>query len=593
MGESDRRKISLAMLLQILVNLLDLLGVAIIGVLGSLTITGTRSQLPGGKVATFLRVLNLENFSFQSQVAILGLAAVSALTLRTLLSIFFTRKTLFFLASRASDISSDLISKLLTRPILEIQSKSTQENLYAVTVGVSILTLGVIGSSVMFVADLSLLIIMLFGLFVVDPLVAITTMAMFGSIAFGLYRFMHVRVQTLSSEQANLEISSNTSILDALFSYREMLVLNRRSYIATRLNQQRLNLARTSAELQFMPNLSKYLIESTVVLAAIVISAIQFLVQDSTHAIGTLAVFLAAGSRIAPAVLRLQQSAVTIKGSVAGARITLDTIAEYANYEKPSAAPLAHFDRDYEGFLPRIQVSDLSFTYPDAMARSLTSVSFAVEPGEFLAIVGSSGAGKSTLVDVMLGVIEPDVGEVRISDKTPLDCFSTWPGSVAYVPQEVYLINGSIRENLAFGLDISAIDDSLYIDALKKSRLEFLLEEPFLGLETQIGEGGTRLSGGQRQRLGIARALISNPRLLVTDEATSALDSETENWLNDSIKSLRGKVTVVMIAHRLSTVRDADKVAYMDNGRIVAIGSFEEVRKAVPNFDKQASLMGL
>jgi ABC-type multidrug transport system fused ATPase/permease subunit len=591
-SKKDRKKILLVTLLQIFINLLDLVGVAIVGVLGALTITGIRSQEPGNRVASLLSTLQLDSFQFQTQVAILGGLAVLALIVRTILSIYFTRRTLRFLANRSALISGDLISKLLSRPLLEIQSKSTQENLYAVTTGVTVITVGVIGSLVMSIADGSLLLIMIAGLFVVDPTVALTTTFLFGAIGFGLYKFMHVRVASIGATQMDLSIKGNDAILDALNSYRELVVTNRRGAIAKKILSQRMALADLTADLQFMPTLSKYLIESTVVLAAIIISAIQFLLQDSTRAIATLAVFLAAGSRIAPAVLRLQQNSLQIRNSIAASRSTLEVLERYKELP-PIGKENSSEDLEYTGFNSSISIKDLNFTYPDSSVPALSEINLEINSGDFVAITGVSGSGKSTLVDLMLGVIEPSSGKIKISELSPLETFDKWPGAVGYVPQDVYLVQGSVRDNLGIGLTASKERDDFYLQILKDAKLDFLFSESNKGLDTQVGENGTKLSGGQKQRLGIARALTTRPRLLVTDEATSALDSATESELTDSIQSIKGSSTIVMIAHRLSSVRQANKVVYLSNGRIEAVGTFDEVRSQVPDFDKQAKLMGL
>ncbi len=591
-SKKDRKKILLVTILQIFINLLDLVGVAIVGVLGALTITGIRSQQPGNRVSALLSTLNLEKLTFQHQVAILGCLAVLSLIIRTLLSIYFSKRTLRFLANRSALISGDLISKLLSRPLLEIQSKSTQENLYAVTTGVSIITVGVIGSLVMTIADGSLLLIMIAGLFVVDPTVSITTTLLFGAIGIGLYKFMHVRVASIGASQMDLSIKGNDAILDALNSYRELVVTNRRAETAKRILSQRVALANLTADLQFMPTLSKYLIESTVVLAAIIISAVQFLLQDSTHAIATLAVFLAAGSRIAPAVLRLQQNSLQVRNSIAASRTTLEVLEKYKEL-KPLEFADGLTDSNYHGFVPSISIKNVNFSYPESGVPALQGINLEIVPGDFVAITGVSGSGKSTLVDLILGVVEPESGNVEISGLNPLEAFKKWPGAVGYVPQDVYLIQGTVRDNLRLGLEVVENHDEEYVKVLLDTKMDFLFTEPNLGLETQVGENGTKLSGGQKQRLGIARALTTRPRLLVTDEATSALDSETESELTDSIQSIKGSSTIIMIAHRLSSVRQANKVVYLNNGRIEAIGTFEQVRASVPSFDNQAKLMGL
>jgi ABC-type multidrug transport system fused ATPase/permease subunit len=592
MSLKDRRKIILVTILQIFINLLDLVGVAVVGVLGALTITGIRSQQPGTRVSALLSTLQLDGIQFQKQVAILGGLAMFALIIRTVLSIYFTKRTLRFLANRSALISGDLVSKLLSRPLLEIQTRSTQENLYAVTTGVSIITVGVIGSLVMSIADVSLLVIMIAALFVVDPTVSVTTTLLFGAIGFGLYRFMHVRVASIGATQMDLSIKGNDSILDVLNSYRELVVSNRRGVAAQKILTQRLALANLTADLQFMPTLSKYLIESTVVLAAVIISAIQFLLQDSTRAIATLAVFLAAGSRIAPAVLRLQQNSLQIRNSLAASSSTLDILEEYKDLKilDVENSMSSHL---YSGFKPSVSVRNVNFSYPGTNTEVLKNINLEVSPGDFVAITGISGSGKSTLVDLILGVMDPNSGEIKISGTSPLDAFKEWPGAVGYVPQDVYLIQGTVRDNFEIGLNEFQNQDDRYIKALIDAKMEFIFSSSNLGLDTMVGENGTKLSGGQRQRLGIARALTTSPQLLVLDEATSSLDSETESELTESIQALKGSSTIIMIAHRLSTVRQADKVVYLNEGRIQAIGTFEEVRSQVPNFDNQAKLMGL
>jgi ABC-type multidrug transport system fused ATPase/permease subunit len=207
--------------------------------------------------------------------------------------------------------------------------------------------------------------------------------------------------------------------------------------------------------------------------------------------------------------------------------------------------------------------------------------------------VGSTGAGKSTLADVILGVISPQAGSVDISGVPPRVAIERWPGAISYVPQAVALVAGTVRENVALGMPDDAISDDLVWEALRRAHLADFLSESREGLDTTIGERGFRLSGGQRQRLGIARALYTRPRLLVLDEATSALDAETEQAIIRTLEDLEGEVTTITVAHRLATVRNADQVVYLEGGRIVARGTFEQVRAQVTDFDRAAALLGL
>ena len=201
-------------------------------------------------------------------------------------------------------------------------------------------------------------------------------------------------------------------------------------------------------------------------------------------------------------------------------------------------------------------------------------------------LVGPTGSGKTTLVDTILGIIQPTEGFIEISGKAPSEAISTWPGAMSYVPQHIHISKGSVLENIALGYPVNSQVSLLALESSKLAELN-------LDLEYEVGENGSNLSGGQRQRLGIARALFTKPKLLVLDEATSALDAETESLISETILSMKQSVTIITIAHRLSTIRGADKVIYIESGEIKAIGSFEEVRLKITNFDSQAKLMGL
>ncbi len=247
----------------------------------------------------------------------------------------------------------------------------------------------------------------------------------------------------------------------------------------------------------------------------------------------------------------------------------------------------------HPGFVPGISVSEATFTYPAAEVVSIHVAALDIPEGSSVALVGGTGAGKSTLADLILGVLEPDEGIITIGGLPPRAAIRRWPGAIGYVPQSVAMSDGTVRDNVALGLPRGLVDDEQIWRALEQAHLAGFLADSRGGLETVIGERGVRLSGGQRQRLGLARALYSCPRLLVLDEATSALDAETEVAIAQTIEALAGDVTRVTVAHRLATVRSSDLVVYLERGHIVAQGTFDEVRAANPDFDRQATLLGL
>jgi len=592
LSPSDKSKVLVVIFIQVFLGLFDLIGVGLIGVIGSLAINGVGAQAPGDRVQWLLNVLRLSQYDLQFQATFLSILAVTFLVSKTLLSMYFTKKILYFLSYRGAKISSLLVARLLAQPLLTVQSKSHQETLFAVTAGVNSVTIGVLAQFASLVSDFSLLLVIAIGLFVIDPLLASTTFVLFSTIAYLLYRSMHRRAKNLGEQNWQTEVASNALILEVLSSYRELVVKNRRLYYSQRIGTQRHRLARITAELSFMPSISKYVFEIAIISGSLLISAIQFVNNDASRAIATLSIFFAASTRIAPALLRIQQGSIAIKASAAVASPTLQLI-ESLGIEENFSEQTTDINFEHNGFVASVELVDVSFSYPGKKEKAIEELSLKIRPGELVALVGPSGAGKTTLIDLMLGVLEADKGSIQVSGLSPLEAVSRWPGAIGYMPQDIIISNGTLLENIMLGYKPDERYLSQVKTALDLAQLSKFVEQLPAGLNQEMGDRGTQISGGQRQRLGIARAIFTAPRLLVLDEATSALDGETEAHISDAIKKMSGQTTVVMIAHRLSTVMNADRVIYMESGKIIAEGSFESVRMKVPDFDKQAKLMGL
>ena len=591
LSRRDQLLLVLVTFITLFLAILDLFGVLLIGVVGSLSITGLSTGQTGDRVSIALRILQIDNLEFESQVVVLGLLSALLLISKTLWSLLLIRKTMFFMARRAAVLSSNLVTRYFTIPVSKINQRSAQTSIYALTSGVNLIMVRVIGVSISLISDIALLLVMSAGLFVIDPISAIGTSLIFGSLAIFLYRAMHRRIQKLGEEQGILNIESSQRISEAINSYRELLVRDRRGFYAQQIGRLRHNLADGIATMAFMGNISKYVLEITLVVSALLLAFYQFSTSSPFRAIATITIFVAASTRIIPAILRLQQGILGMKGALAEAKPTLSLIEELSEIplEKVKVKPLI---RIHPEFRPEVRASNILFSYINDV-KVLNNVNFNAEPGEFVAIVGGSGAGKTTLVDVLLGALDAQIGEVKISGMYPRPAFSIWPGAVSYVPQDSPVINGTIKENLSIGYPVDEISDEYCWDSLKIARLEDFVKSLPNQLATYVGDRGTRLSGGQRQRLGIARALITNPKLLILDEATSSLDGVTESEISESLRGLKGQVTLIVIAHRLSTVVNADRIYFMEKGVVKGVGTFEELKRNHPEFLTQAELMGL
>jgi ABC-type multidrug transport system fused ATPase/permease subunit len=592
--KQSQNKVVLLIVSQIVIGLFDILGIILLGLVGALAVSGVESRGPGSHVNLAIKIAHLENFSFQYQVAFLaGLAAIF-LVFKSVISGYLTKRILLFLSYKGAAISGGLAEKLLSQSIVEIRQRTQQETIFALTNGVEELTLRVIGALAIACSDAALLILLGFMLFVYQPLVALSCFAFLIIIVLSLHLSVNRNAQIMGSVLGRVSIESSEKIVLAVSSFRELAVRNQIGFLVSNIKTSRLEMAESQAGLAFIPSIGKYVIETSVVLGALLLSAVQFVLTDATHAVATLTIFLAAGARVAPAILRLQQSYLTYKSNSASALRTLDLADSLNDVDSSNIGKTSEkFIDNHPEFNPSISMLDVSLTYPGANEQALRNINLSVTSGESIAIVGPSGAGKTSLVDVVLGLIKPTSGTATISGVAAVEARVISPGAMAYVPQGVVVANGTLRYNLTLGYKADRVPVEKLWDVLKLAKLDEYVKSLPDELDQMIGERGVKLSGGQQQRLVIARALLSKPKLLILDEATSALDADTELAISEAINLLKGATTVIMIAHRLSSVRKVNRVVYMDSGVIVAEGNFEAVRNLVPDFDRQAKLMGL
>jgi ATP-binding cassette subfamily C protein len=595
----DRRRYRLAIAAQALTALLDFLGVLLIGVVALLSVTALQGDPPPAAVQRVAGTLGLVDASSASLALLAALAAGMVLIGKSALSALVAYRTLAFLASRQAAVGSDLTARLFAETLTVAHARSSLETAHALTAGVGAAVVGLLGAVAIAVGELAMMVVLTGLLLWVNPLLTVVMVAYFAVIALVLQRFMGARASAIARRTATWGILTSTAIQEGLTSFREIAAADRRESYGAQVQDGLRRSARARADALFLQQVPKYVLEAALILGAVALTASQLVVTSSAAAVATLAVFIAAATRFMPSLLRVQAALLAIRSSEGEARTAFTLARDLPAGGVPlldgRTGPVLRdrIEQGYADLTPTIDVRDLTFAYPGTIRPAVSGISLHVPAGGSLALVGSTGAGKSTLADLVLGLLRPQSGSVLLGGLPAGEAIRRWPGGIAYVPQAVGLVDGSIRRNIGLGLPDACIDDDRVWTALRQARLDDVVAERPDGLDSAVGERGVLLSGGQRQRLGLARALYSSPRLLILDEATSALDAETEQAIADVLAGLGTDLTTVTIAHRLSTVRSASLVAYLDEGRLAALGTFDEVRALLPAFDRQAALMGV
>ena len=577
------------MILLCLISGLDLLGIVIIGAITSIAIRGIASSDSGNKVQQLEEIMHLSALSVQQKVSILGVIACVLFLSKSIISVKVSRSTLGLLGKQAALVTTKTLNLTLNSPLESLRRESKAGTIYNLTLGINAIIVGIIGTSISLAADFFFLFVVGVGLLSLDPIMALLTFTMFVIIGLGLYFILHRRAVSLGEQSSKLNISSNNLISDTLTLSREIRVHSKVDEFTNSVFQTRKALSGVSAEISFMPNISKYVLENAIVVSALAIAGFEFWLKDASNAAATLAIFLVAGTRLAPAVMRIQQGAIQIRSHKGTAHATLETIDLLSTEDRICSC----LELKQDQFKADIKMKNISFIFSNSSQATLKDINLEINEGEMVAIVGESGAGKSTLLDVMLGFRFPTEGLTYISGCCPKCAINYWPGKISVVPQNAGILSGSIAQNVSLTTDSTPIDYAKITEVLEIAQLTDFVSSLPNGIHERLEEEGGNISGGQRQRIALARALYSNPQILILDEATSALDSQTEELIATAVNTLKGSVTVVQVAHRLSSVRSADKIIYLENGQVLGSGTIEELRAKIPNFAAQASLFGL
>ena len=466
-SSKEKRKLILLIIIQILVNLIDLVGIGLLGLIGAIAISGIQSQDTSATISTFLNTIGLGESSIQAQVSVLAIVATTLLVCRTLISLYLSRRTFLYFAHKSILFSQSILRDTFRKGIEGSRSSSSQQLIYATTNGCDILMLGVFAQSIVLVSDIALLMFMGIGVAFLQPATAVVSILVFGSAAAYMHLVLNRKAKRLGQSGASQSVTNGRKIQELLGSFREIYATNRSNEFIAEIGKLREVSTANQAEINYLPIVNKYFLETTLLLGALSVSAIEFVLNDAKTAISGLAVFLAAGSRIAPALLRVQQNLLNIRNSLGGARSTISKLSEIDKFGEEKYSRIAI----NPVVLPEIRFKDVSFAYENGSKQVVKNLTFTVDAGETFAISGPSGSGKTTVVDLMLGLIKPQYGQIEINGMDPRTSIEESLISVSYVPQEVQLLSASFMENIALGVPNSEVNSERLAMAILNAQL--------------------------------------------------------------------------------------------------------------------------
>jgi ABC-type multidrug transport system fused ATPase/permease subunit len=598
MTPRERSKFYFLTVLRALLSLLDLAGILVIGFI----VTSTAIFLTAGSDPNrVLEFAGMQIPAVNAQTLPWVSAGVLAMFLtKALFSVILTRKAAFFVATVEAKSARAIAEVSFGGDLGDARKQSREELMYAIQVGSPSAFNTLLNAVNALFTEAMLFVLICLGFLFVDPWATLAAVIYLGLIALVMQYFVGSLMTKAGKIAAQGAVQANTAISDLLSVFRELLVLGKREKYIDGIYKARVATADSAATQHYLSGMPRYIIEAALLVGIALFVSAQALSGDIVKSAATIGVFLSGGFRLTAALLPLQSSLLAINGALAPAKTAHDILdvskRKRVSHSLPTTGRVENsslFDKASVALPIGVRMDNVSFFYPDNNHPALTNTSLVIEPGAQVALMGPSGAGKSTIADLLCTVLTPSTGSITRTDQSGVTTDSVEPGRVSYVPQKPGLVSGTIIENIALAEDPANVDRAKALEALRLAHLSNLINELPEGLDTPLGKLQDGLSGGQIQRLGLARALYTQPGLLVMDEATSALDGESEAEIQKALDEMRGRVTVVLIAHRLNTIQHADKVILVEEGQVKDSGTFKELIQRNPSVERLVDLMNV
>ncbi len=590
MTRQERRKWILFTTLRSILSVFDLIGILAIGFIATSTAVFLTSGSDPNRVIQFAGI---------------DIPAVNALTLpwlisgvvalflaKALFSIILTKQAAYLIAHVEARAAKTIAEISFGADLGAARMKSREEVTFAIQAGSPAAFGTIINAFSSMVTEATLFLIICLGFMFVDLISTLAAILYFALVALAIEYFVGSLTARAGKTQGESSVRANTAISDLIAVFRELHVLGKKDLVIEKIYQFRTQSANSSARIFFLSGMPRYIIEASLLLGLALFIFFQALSGDIVKSAATLGVFLSGGFRLTAALLPLQNSLIVIRSNISQAETAHEILARGTANVCKEYTDLTQDGSSANNSSPiGLEFKGVTFSYPDSDTPAIRNMNFSIEAGSQVALMGPSGAGKSTVADLLCQVQRPTSGVILRTDSESPPNGDRVFGRVSYVPQRPGLVSGSILDNVALAVNSEDVNREQALSALKLANLGELIENLPQGLDTHLGKLQDGLSGGQIQRLGLARALYTKPGLLIMDEATSALDAESESEIQRALDNMRGKVTVVLIAHRLNTIQHADKVVLIDGGQVKDSGTFKQLVSRNPSVEKAVDLM--